>query len=68
MAGEVKEIELWPCGYEATCRVKNCSATATIIACAVDGIGRPSMQYELCVPHAEQIAKRERGKGRAIVQ
>jgi hypothetical protein len=68
MAAEVEEIELWPCGYEARCRVRNCRARATTIARSVDSIGRPMTQYELCMPHAEQVAERERNKGRAIVQ
>ena len=52
MAGEVKEIELWPCRYNARRKVKNCQAMATIIACGMDSIGRPKGQYELCVAHA----------------
>jgi hypothetical protein len=67
MANEVKEIELWPCGYNASCRVKNCRAKATTIARAVDAAGRPITQYELCAPHTEQIAARERAKGREII-
>jgi hypothetical protein len=66
MAGEGKEIELWPCGYEATCRAKNCTARATIIMRSIDTGGRPDKQYELCAAHAEQTAARERAKGREI--
>ena len=56
---DVKAIELWPCG---------CKARATVIARAADSIGRPITQYELCAPHAKQIAERERGKGRGIIR
>jgi hypothetical protein len=52
---------------QALCRVKNCKTRATIIARAADSIGRPITQYELCAPHARQIAERERGKGREII-
>ena len=64
---DVKAIELWPCRYNAQCRVKNCKAKATVIARAADSIGRPSDQYELSALHGEQIAERERAKGQEIV-
>jgi thymidylate synthase len=63
----IKDIELWPCGYQAQCRVKNCKAKATTIARSVDAGGRPHNQYELCTVHAGQIAERERAKGWQIV-
>jgi hypothetical protein len=65
--GDIKDIELWPCGYQAQCRVKNCKAKATTIARGVDAGGRPHAQCELCTVHAGQIAERERAKGREIV-
>jgi hypothetical protein len=67
-ADETKAIELWPCGYEARCKVKHCKATATIIARSVDSGGRPFKQYELCQVHCEQVAEREKGRGREIVK
>ena len=67
MSDETKIIELWPCGYEAPCKVRNCRARATMLARAVDSQGRPVNQYELCEPHAEQVAVRERGRGREVV-
>ena len=67
MSNDVKAIELWPCGYQAPCRMKNCKARATVIARAADSIDRPITQYELCAPHAKQVAERERAKGREIV-
>jgi hypothetical protein len=66
--GETKEIELGPCHYDSSCRVKNCRAKATIIARGLDAIGRPTGQYELCALHAEQVEKRERAKGRKILR
>ena len=63
----IKDIELWPCGYQAQCRVKNCKAKATTIARGVDAGGRPHNQYELYTPHAKQIVEREWAKGREIV-
>jgi hypothetical protein len=68
MADEAKEIELLPCRYQAPCRVKNCHARATTIARTVDSIGRPLKQYGLCTPHAEQVAEREKSKGREILK
>jgi hypothetical protein len=68
MSEAVKEIELWLCGYQAQCRAKNCRARATIVARSVDLIGHPIDQYELCAVHAEQVAERERAKGRGIVR
>ena len=68
MADETKAIELWPCGYQAPCKVKSCKAKATIIARSVDAGGRPLRQHELCSVHAQQIAERERGRGREIVK
>jgi hypothetical protein len=29
MPDETKTIELWPCGYDARCNVRNCKAKAT---------------------------------------
>ena len=66
--GETKTIELGPCHYQAQCRVKGCTAGASSIARAYDAISRPKDQYELCTPHAEQIAERERAKGREILK
>ena len=68
MADNVKAIELWPCGYQALCKVRNCQAQATTIARAVDAGGRPIRQYELCASHAAQTAERERGRGRKIIR
>jgi DNA polymerase/3'-5' exonuclease PolX len=68
LSDDVKAIELLPCGYQAQCRAKNCTATATVIARSIDAGGRPDRQYELCAVHAEQIAERERAKGRKIVR
>jgi hypothetical protein len=65
---ETKAIELWPCGYNARCSVKNCRATATTIARSVDIHGRPIRQYDLCQVHCEQVTERERAKGREIVK
>ena len=63
---DVKAIELWQCRYDAPCKVRNCKAKATMIACSVDAGGRPH-QYELCQVHTEQVTERERAKGREIV-
>jgi hypothetical protein len=68
MPDDTKTIELWPCQYQAPCKVRNCRARATTIARSVDGGGRPIRQYELCGGHADQIAERERGKGREILR
>ena len=68
MADDTKTIELWPCGYDARCNVKNCKAKATTLARSVDAGGRPLRQYELCTIHAERISERERGRGREIVR
>jgi hypothetical protein len=67
VADETKAIELWPCRYDAPCKVRNCRARATTIARSVDSGGRPRRQYELCRTHTEQITERERDKGREIV-
>ena len=67
MPDEIKIIELWPCGYQAPCKVRNCRAKATTLARLVDSGGRPIRQYELCQVHAEQVAERERDKERQIV-
>jgi hypothetical protein len=64
---DVKNIELWACGYDAHCKVPNCGAMATMIARSMDSDGRPIHQYELCQTHADQFAERERGKGRQII-
>jgi hypothetical protein len=63
-----KTIELWPCRYDARCTVKNCKAKATTLARSVDTGGRPMKQYELCSIHADQVAQREKLKGREIVR
>jgi hypothetical protein len=68
LTDETKAIELWPCRYDTRCNVKNCKAKATTLARSVDSGGRPMRQYELCTAHAEQVAERERGRGREIVK
>jgi len=68
MGDDTKTIELWACGYDAPCKVHNCKLKAIIIARSVDAGGRPLRQYELCAAHAEQIAERERSKGREVVR
>ena len=68
MADETKTIELWPCRYDVRCNVKNCKAKATTLARSVDSGGRPMNQYELCSIHADQVAQREKLKGREIVR
>jgi hypothetical protein len=68
LSDRVKAIEFWPCGYQAPCKVKYCQAKATILARGVDSAGRPINQYELCAVHAEQVAEREKGRGREIVR
>jgi hypothetical protein len=65
MADQTKTIELWPSGYQARCKVRNCKVKATTLARGVDSGGRPTVQHELCAVHAEQ---RERRKGREIVK
>lgn len=67
MPDDTKTIELWPCGYDARCNVRNCKAKATIIARCNDSGGRPIKQYELCQAHTDQVANRELAKGRQIV-
>jgi hypothetical protein len=68
LSDDTKTIELWPCGYDARCNVRNCKAKATTLARSVDAGGRPMNQYELCSVHAQQVAERERGKGREILK
>jgi hypothetical protein len=68
MTDETKEIELWPCGYDARCQVKNCKAKATMVARSMDSGGRAIRQNELCTVHAEHVADREKGRGRDIVR
>jgi hypothetical protein len=67
MDPEVKAIELWHCGYDATCRARSCKSRATTIARSVDAGGRPLRQYELCDVHTRQVTERERTRGRDIV-
>jgi hypothetical protein len=59
--------ELWPCGYDARCNVRNCRAKATVLARSLDSGNRPIKQYELCSVHAEQVTQREKVNGREIV-
>ena len=65
---DVKNIELWACGYDASCKVHNCGARATMIARSMDSDGRPIHQYELCQVHADQVAEREKLQDRQIVR
>ena len=68
MPDETKTIELWPCQYDARCKVRHCKGKATILARSVDRGGRPIKQYELCSAHADQVAQREKLRGRDIVR
>jgi hypothetical protein len=67
MDDEAKTIELWPCGYDAPWRVRNCRAQAITIARSIGAGGRPMRRYELCQAHAGQVVELERAKGRGIV-
>lgn len=60
-------IELWPCGYDAFCKLRNCRAKPTMVARSVDSGGRAVKQFELCQVHCEQASEHERAKGRQIV-
>jgi hypothetical protein len=60
---EPAAIELRHCLYQVRCNVRACQAKATIIARC-----RPMKQYELCDVHAEQVATRERAKGRKVIK
>ena len=64
---QAPEAKLWPCGYQAQCKVRSCKAKATIVARSIDNQDRPMRQYELCHPHTDQVVKREQGRGREIV-
>jgi hypothetical protein len=61
-------IELRRCLYQVRCNVRACQAKATMIARSVDAGGRPMRQYEVCDVHAEQVATRERAKGRTVIK
>jgi hypothetical protein len=61
-------IELRRCLYSVRCNVQACQAKATMIARSVDAGGRPMRQYEVCDVHAEQVATRERAKGRKVIK
>jgi hypothetical protein len=58
MADETKTIELWACGYQARCNVRNCKAKATALARVIDAGRRAMRQYEVCTAHAEQVSER----------
>jgi hypothetical protein len=68
MADDTKTIEIWPCGYDARCKVQNCKTKETIIARGSYSGGRPIRQYELCVAQAEHVAERERANGRLVIK
>ena len=68
MPDDTKTIEFWPCGYYAPCKAHNCRLKATTIARSVDAHGRPLRQYALCSIHADQVAQREKLRGREIVR
>jgi hypothetical protein len=68
LSDETAAIELWPCRYNAPCRTRKCGRRATTIARSIDAGGRPLIQQELCAVHAEQVAERERDRGREIIR
>jgi hypothetical protein len=63
----VKEIELRECHYVARCTIHICLARATIIARYIGADGRPLRQYELCLEHADWLARRESVRNWRIV-
>jgi hypothetical protein len=65
---EPAAIELRRCLYRVRCNVRACHVNATMIARSVDAGGRPMRQYELCDVHGEQVARRERAKGRKVMK
>jgi len=68
MPDDTNTIELWPCRYDARCNVRQCKAKATTLARSMDTGGRHLKQYELCLVHADQVAQREKLRGREIVR
>jgi hypothetical protein len=67
MADDTKPIELWPCGYDARCNVRNCKAKRTrsrgAWILAGDRFGNMS-----CVRYSRSSCAEEKLKGRDIVR
>ena len=58
---EPLEVELWPCGYSATCSAPGCAvAAATTILRYLDDQGRPYRQTDVCETHARDLCARLR--------
>jgi hypothetical protein len=69
-AGEISDavagICIYKCGYFAHCDARNCKRRAATVARAVDKIGRPLKQYDLCAKHTEFVIRREVQRGREV--
>jgi hypothetical protein len=52
---EPREVELWPCGYSATCTAPGCRRRATTILRYLDAQGRPYRQTDVCETHAREL-------------
>jgi hypothetical protein len=68
MDNETITIQVLRCGYNSPCRVKNCQAPATVILRGLDHQGLHTIQWEVCMPHSEQVILREAQKGRQVVR
>jgi hypothetical protein len=52
---EVREVEVWPCGYSARCSVPWCRRRAATILRYLDNQGRPYRQADVCETHAREL-------------
>lgn len=49
------EVQLLDLGYYSKCKIRGCTASASVLARGVDEQGRPLKQIELCKAHAEGL-------------
>ena len=50
---EPREVELWPCGYDARCSARGCRRRATTILRRLNGRG--NWQAEACDAHTGEL-------------
>ena len=69
-AGEISDavasIQIYQCGYHASCDARNCRRLAVTVARSIDKIGRPLKQYDLCAEHTAIVIRREIDRGREV--
>jgi hypothetical protein len=61
------EVRIERLYYVAKCRARRCSQPGPFLARYLDSMGRFLRQFELCGPHADRLAVRDKERGIVVL-